>query len=134
MRFVGIFLIVAILLLLLPSCGSAVREVNLLELTERIEADNQEVQNGSSGYHWSYLGTVDEQHHFRRQILAMFRSDRADGVYVISGNELSLGESEFEMPGEHEPVKAETAFTRIDSGPPYSVRHSVDFGVGDPFR
>ena len=116
-------------LLLLQSCGVKTRMVNRAELVQRVSLDNEEAKSGQGNYSWRYLGTEDNIHYFRRQLMSMFRGDSNDGFYTISRDELPLGESEFRKRRDDESAKSKPAFVKHNQEPPYGSEYSVRFGV-----
>jgi|GEM_PF-3039065 hypothetical protein len=113
------------------SCGTTTRYVTLGELESRLQADTkkQSEAGGRPWYQWSYVGTAEDRHYFRRQVGAMFRSELHDGFYGIPKESMSLAGVEFNRPKPDNSTQWKGALTQRDSfGMPsaYSTRFDVE--------
>ena len=113
------------------SCSTTTRYVSLGELESRLQADTkkQSEAGGRPWYQWSYVGTAEDRHYFRRQVGAMLRSELHDGFYGIPKESIPLGGVEFARPKPDNSTQWRDAFTQRDSyGMPaaYSTRFGVE--------
>jgi len=113
------------------SCGTTTRHVSVGKLESRLQADTKKQQEagGRPWYQWSYIGSADDHHYFRRQVGRMFYSEPQDGFYGIPKESIPLAGVEYARPKPDDSTRWKAAFTRLDSyGIPvaYSTRFGVD--------
>jgi hypothetical protein len=116
---------------LLSSCGTTTRHVAMAQLEARLQDDTrlQTEAGGRPWYQWSYIGSTEDHHYFRRQVGKVLSSDPRDGFYGTPREAIRLADAEFERPEPDDSTRWKQAFTQRDShGMPvaYSTRFGVD--------
>ena len=120
--------VIATVSAILAGCGTVTHSVDRPQLARQLATDTKAAVRGRAGYQWSYIGSRDEAHYFRRQVMRVFYSELRDGFYALPKDQLNIGSEEFIRPSPDNSGQWKQAFTRQEANS-LRQRYSLDYGI-----
>lgn len=109
-------------------CGTVTHSVDRPQLAKQLAADTEATASGGAGYQWSYIGSRDAAHYFRRQVMRFAYSELHDGFYALPKDQFDIGDEEFTRPSPDNSAQWKQAFTRQETNS-LRQRYSIDYGI-----